>query len=46
MSKAQEILERRRGGGGGGGGLRVKLRFQMVKFDAGQISFKIVSNLL
>ena len=44
-SKAQEILERR-GGGGGGGGLLVNLHFQMVKFDAMQICFKIVSYLL
>ena len=41
-SKAQEIPERR----GGGGGLLVNLRFQMVKFDAMQICFKIVSYLL
>ena len=46
------------GGGGGGvkgpgnsgeeweGGLLVNLRFQMVKFDAMQICFKIVSYLL
>ena len=38
-SKAQEIPERR-------GGWLVNLRFQMVKFDAMQICFKIVSYLL
>ena len=31
---------------GGGGGLLVNLRFQMVKFHAMQICFKIVSYLL
>ena len=42
-SKVQEIPERR---GGGAGGLLVNLCFQMVKFDAMQICFKIVSYLL